>query len=428
MSNDDLDNDEFGNDEFDEFDEGGGEGSGTLGELVHSNPLVKVGIVLGAAALIFGTIILFGGDSEKSSISRVGPAPDITMTPGTEEATPAYVEALQDENQQDYEQAIRNQDSTIPIPIDPPVGRITISEDEGDEEDPLQRWRRLQQERLQRELEQRQVIEPTALPENNGQQQQINALAQAMSKQMQSVLERQGGYVWSTMPVTDERDFLEYLANGGDEEGDESIDGEVVGEAVGDDGENAEMIIIPAGEIEYGQIITEANSDIPGPVLAEIASGPLSGSRMLGEFQVENDLIRLTFNIVVIDGISYDIDAIALDPATTLPGMATDVDHRYLRRIVLPAAAAFIEGAAEAISESGRTNVTVSGDTVVEEEQETTDEQEISAGIEEAGQEIRDIIEEMNEDTEPLVIIASGTPMGILFLEPVTKPIEEDDI
>lgn len=425
-NNDDLDNDDFENDGFDEFDEGG-ENSGTLGELVHSNPLVKVGIVLGAAALIFGTILLFGGEDEQASFSSVGAAPEMTSTPGTEELTPAYAEAIQDVNQQSLEDAIANQESSIPIPIEPPVGRLEITQQEENQEDPLQRWRRLQQERLQRELEQRQVIEPTALPEDNGQQEQISALAEAMSAQMQSILERQGGYKTTTLNITDEKEFFESLrdAEEGDIEGEE-VDGELVGEL--NDAPQAEVIVIPAGEIEYGQIITEANSDVPGPVLAEIASGPLSGSRMLGQFQVENELIRLTFNTIVIDGQSYSIDAIALDPATTLPGMATDVDHRYLRRIILPAAAAFIEGASSAIAESGRTTITVEGDTVAEETDETSDEQEIATGIEEVGEEIRDIIEEMNEDVEPLVIIASGTPMGILFLEPVTQPVDEGDI
>ena len=421
---DDLDNDEFENDGFDDFDEGG-EGSGTLGELVQQNPLLKIGIVLGAAALIFGTIILFGGEEEVDQYSSVGQAPEMTVAPGTEEASPAYIEAVQDVNQQNLEEAISQGTSAIPIPIDPPVGRLEMAAEEEDAEDPLQRWRRLQEERLQRELSSNQVIEPTALPENNAQQEAINALAQAMQAQMQSVLERQGEYVVNTKVVTNPSIFKEDEDMGG-----EGLEGEIVGGETtnGMNGETAEMIIIPAGEIEYGQIITEANSDIPGPVLAEIASGPLSGSRMLGTFAVENDLISLQFDQIVIDGMTYSINAVALDPATTLPGMATKVDHRYFRRIILPAAAAFVEGATEAISESGRTDITIVGDTVTSEQQETDDEQEIASGIEEAGEEIRTIIEEMNEDVEPLVIIGSGTPMGILFLEPVTMPVDEDDI
>jgi len=418
---DDLENDDFENDGFDEFDDGDSSPE-TLGQLVQSNPLVKVGVVLGAAALIFGTIILFGGDDEKAQYSSVGSAPEMTVAPGTEDANPAYVEAIQDVNQQNLESAIADGTSAIPIPIDPPVGRIPLQEEEVEAEDPLQRWRRLQEERLQRELSSNQVIEPTALPEDNAQQEAINALAQAMQAQMQQVLERQGKYIVNSQAVTDPQIF--------EEDNNSELDGEIVdGEITGVNGEPlAEIIIIPAGEIEYGQIITEANSDVPGPVLAEIASGPLSGSRMLGAFTVENDLISLTFSQVVIDGISYPINAIALDPATTLPGMATEVDHRYFRRIILPAAAAFIDGAAEAIAESGRTDITITGDTVTSSEAETDDEQEIASGLQEAAEELTTIIDEMNDDVEPLVIIGSGTPMGILFLDPVTKPVEEDDI
>lgn len=418
---DDLENDDFENDGFDEFDDGDSSPE-TLGQLVQSNPLIKVGVVLGAAALIFGTIILFGGDDEKAQYSSVGAAPQMTVAPGTEDASPAYVEAIQDVNQQSLEAAIAEGTSAIPIPIDPPVGRIPLQEEDVEAEDPLQRWRRLQEERLQRELSSNQVIEPTALPEDNSQQEAVNALAQAMQAQMQQVLERQGKYIVNSQNVTDPHIF--------EEDDNSELDGEIVdGEITGVNGEPlAEMIIIPAGEIEYGQIITEANSDVPGPVLAEIASGPLSGSRMLGAFTVENDLISLTFSQVVIDGISYPINAIALDPATTLPGMATEVDHRYFRRIILPAAAAFIDGAAEAIAESGRTDITITGDTVTSSETEADDEQEIASGLQEAAEELTTIIDEMNDDVEPLVIIGSGTPMGILFLDPVTKPVEEDDI
>lgn len=188
-----------------------------------------------------------------------------------------------------------------------------------------------------------------------------------------------------------------------------------------------EIIVVPAGEIAYAQIITEANSDIPGPVLGQIISGPLSGSRVLGDFSVENDLISLRFNTVVVDGISYQIDTIALDPATTLPGMATDVDHRYLRRVLLPTAAAFIEGAAEAITDTGRTNVSVSGDVVAEETEGTDSREQIASGIEEASSQLSEIIEEMNENVEPLIIIRAGTPMGLLFIEPMTRPMTEDD-
>ena len=155
-------------------------------------------------------------------------------------------------------------------------------------------------------------------------------------------------------------------------------------------------------------------------------SGPLAGSRILGSFEEEHELLTLTFETIVYNGESFDIDAVALDPDTTLPGLVSEVDHRYLKRIVLPMAAAFVEGAASAISESGRTTITIEGEQVAEETEETDTGQEIATGVEEAGQELREILDEMADDTEVMVRVAAGTPMGILFLEPVIEGGSED--
>lgn len=421
---DDLDNQDFEDDAFDEFDGSEEGGGGTLSDLIQSSPLVKVGVIFGAAALIFGTIILFGGEEEAVMTSQAPRAPDMTQAPGTEAASPAYIDAIEDVNQSNLETAMREGESSIPIPIEPPVGRVEVVEEEESEEDPLQRWRRLQDERLQQEIESRQVIAPTSLPEDNEQNEAVTAMAEAMQQQMQSVLERQNEFKVNSISITSP-DFLE--EDEGAEEGSEDGQGGLSEGGVEEE-DAPEIVVIPAGEIEYAQIITQANSDIPGPVLGQIVSGPLSGSRILGEFSVENDLISLQFNtVVVVDGISHDIDTIAIDPATTLPGMATSVNHRYLRRIVLPAAAAFIEGAAEAVAETGRTSVSVRGDVVAEETEETDLKEQIATGIEEAGAQLGEIIEEMNEDVEPLVIIDAGTPMGLLFLQPMTRPMTEED-
>ena len=178
---------------------------------------------------------------------------------------------------------------------------------------------------------------------------------------------------------------------------------------------------MPAGEIAYAQLLIEANSDVPGPILAEIVSGPLAGSRVLGSFQVNRELLTLNFNTIVIDDKSIGISAIAVDPATTSTGMATDVDHHYLQRIILPMAARFIEGMASAAAETGLLEVTVEGDTVSSEQQEASDDQQVAAGIDEAGQELGEILNDIADDLEVTVIVAAGTPMGLLFTAPVVE-------
>jgi hypothetical protein len=60
--------------------------------------------------------------------------------------------------------------------------------------------------------------------------------------------------------------------------------------------------------------------------------------------------------------------------------MATDVDHRYLQRVFLPAAAAFVSGLANAVAESGATTITIQGETVTESEEDKSNDQEVASG------------------------------------------------
>lgn len=400
---------------FDDFEKK----KGTLGELWRENAMVKVGVVVAAAVAIFATIILFGGKDMPIDPSYVSGGSDISAPPGTEETSPSYVAAIEEENEARTEQAIKESGSVLPTPIDPPVGRLTVTENEAPEEDPLQRWRKLQEERLQREMLRSQTVAPDA-DADAARGEAIQALAEAMATQMQSILEKRATVRPLQYRGMTSDDWLNELNAQREEEAEEAAGGSGNDEAE----ENIEIVLYPAGRIAYAQILTEANSDVPGPVLAQIASGPLSGSRVLGSFSKQKELLTIKFQTVIVDGVSIDIDAVAVDPKTTLPALATDVDHHYLMRVALPMAAAFVEGLASAISESGLTTVTVEGDVVAEESEDTSTEQDVASGIEEAGQKLREILDETADEIEVTVRVEAGTPVGILFLEPVIKPAE----
>ncbi len=400
---------------FDDFEKK----KGTLGELWRENAMVKVGVVVAAAVAIFATIILFGGKDMPIDPSYVSGGSDISAPPGTEETSPSYVAAIEEENEARTEQAIKESGSVLPTPIDPPVGRLTVTENETPEEDPLQRWRKLQEERLQREMLRSQTVAPDA-DADAARGEAIQALAEAMATQMQSILEKRATVRPLQYRGMTSDDWLNELNAQREKEAEEAAGGSGNDEAE----ENIEIVLYPAGRIAYAQILTEANSDVPGPVLAQIASGPLSGSRVLGSFSKQKELLTIKFQTVIVDGVSIDIDAVAVDPKTTLPALATDVDHHYLMRVALPMAAAFVEGLASAISESGLTTVTVEGDVVAEESEDTSTEQDVASGIEEAGQKLREILDETADEIEVTVRVEAGTPVGILFLEPVIKPAE----
>lgn len=417
MNDDDLDDEniELSEDNFDAFEDK----QNTLGDVLRNNAMAKIGVIAGAIIAIFGAIILFGGESGgPTSPSYVGTSSDVSAPPGTDAASPVYIDQIQEENERNVEIAQQTGGSALPTPIEPPVGVLTAPEQEQEEEDPLLRWRRLQEERLQKELQQAQPVAPAPAVEiDTSRGEAVSALADLMAQQMQAILDSQENTI-SSVTLTSTEEFLNRQA----EEAEEQI-AQLQDDAFNDPDLNEEDIeetLLSAGEIEYAQLLIEANTDAPGPILAQIVSGPLKGSRVIGSFETQRNFLTLTFNSVIIDGEAIGIDAIALDPKTTLPGLITDIDRRYFQRVLLPAAAAFIEGAAEAISESGLTTVTIEGETVAEETQETDNEQEIAAGVEEAAEELSDILDEA-ADVDPLLRVEAGTPMGILFLESVVR-------
>lgn len=421
--NDDLDEDIIGSeDDFDEFSQ---ETSAT--ESFRQSPVAKIAIIGLGVLVIVGVMFMFGGESVKQEKSRMPAGSEITSVPGTDEKlSPAYIEAVEEQNEANLERAISENRSAIPVPVQTQDTRLEAPEIEEESEDPLHRWRLLQDERIEREMKIRETeIEPVTVLNAEQQGEALDALAGSMEEQMSALLTANNDEkTMFTVTLINYEEDPEGAGNGGNGGGD--------GDGSGGDGgfteDDEEVVIIPAGKIVYGQMLLQANSDVEAVVLAQMVSGPLKGWKLLGEFELEEDLGKLiiTFDLAVNeDGEQHEIDALLLDPDNGLAAMRTDIDHRYFKRIVFPAAAAFIEGFASAVAESGATTVVIAGDNVVEEEEESTDEQEVALGVEEAAAEISEILEDMGE--VPIqVVIAAGTPIGIFFVENVVE--EEGDI
>ena len=396
-------------DSFDDFE-------GASGNNALSNPMVKVGIVVAAVATIIGGIVLFVGEKETQTMSRVRAAKEVTANTGMEQVSPEMERALTETNEEAAEDAARQGGSAMPVPINAPDEKLAVPDmTAGAEEDPLERWRKIQEERQKREALQ---AKPTG-PQVDPNAQVIDKLAKSMATQMQTILDAQT-HEPPEVEVVTSADWLEK-----EEEKRKQKLKEAEAEKKAAAVEKAEVIdlniIQPAGTIEYAQLITEANSDVPGPVLAQIMSGPLAGSRILGTFEVVDDYLVLTFKTVVINGVSNQADIIALDPATANVGLATEIDRRFFSRVILPAAAAFVEGMGEAIAESGSTSVSVSGDTVVQTEEELDTRQEIFKGVEEGAGKISEIMDKESGKVKVMVKVEAGTAVGILFMKPVTE-------
>ncbi len=424
---DDIEN-EFDTEDFDidDFDDGGfddlNDQKGTLGDLWRNNPLVKIGVILAAFAFLVGGVILFGGKKDNLPVSRVAASRDITEAPGTAETTEAFRLAVEEENSRRTEEAMRLSESSVPTPVDPPKGTLPLQFEEPEEEDPLERWRRMQEDRI-RQQQVASQIEPdplTAPPPVDTRTPAINALAQAMSQQMESVLSNQEikGPILQTVASMS---YLEGLAEKERQRLEAALAARQLElEALGVTEDL--NILIPAGTIEYAQLITEANTDIPGPILAQIVTGPLKGGRLIGTFSSTDSYLTLNFNAIVLEGVDYAVNGIAIDPETTLPGVVTDIDRRYFKRIVLPMAAEFVTGFTTAIADSGKTtiNITNSDGTTSTTTSGTNDkDQEVASGIAEAGEALADILDESAGNTQALLRVRAGTPIGVLFVAPV---------
>lgn len=87
--------------------------------------------------------------------------PPVQTFPGAMEASPSYVQAVENDKEAMLERALKMGDSTIPVPVETPSDRLQLPEEGeggGGGEDPLHRWRRLQEERVLREAETTPVV------------------------------------------------------------------------------------------------------------------------------------------------------------------------------------------------------------------------------------------------------------------------------
>lgn len=403
---------------FDDFSK-----KGTIGDLWRNNPMVKIGVILAAFAIIVGGIILFGGGDDKKQTSFMAAGSNVSEAPAVSETSESYRQALEEKNEQMAEDALRSSGSAIPIPVEPPKGSIPVPVEEASGEDPLDRWKRMQEERVRQQemLSQAQPQQQNVPPPVDTKTPAVNAMAQSMATQMQAVLQNQKIPEPKNKKITS-IGFVEATEKKKQEklEAQQRSMAATQAQSMAMGAEQVENIILPAATIEYGQLLIEANTDAPGPVLAQIVSGPLRGSRVLGSFTSTNEYLTLNFSQLVLDGISYQVEAIAIDPGTTLPGLITEIDRKYFTRIVLPMAAEFISGLADAISESGSTSVFISDSSVTQSTSDKDSRQEVASGVSEAGDRLSKILEKEGDGAKPMLRVAAGTPLGVLFLAPVT--------
>lgn len=99
-----------------------------------------------------------------------------------------------------------------------------------------------------------------------------------------------------------------------------------------------------------GEIYTGVNSDNgTTPVLGRFTTGPYAGAVLKAPdgAKLSGDGVIIHFTSMAFGGTNYKVDAYALQDDTLVANIATDVDHHYIRRIVLPSILKGLGGAGE---------------------------------------------------------------------------------
>lgn len=456
------------NDDFDTDIDGGdigGPGGGikpperaSLKDTWDSNPLLKIAAVVLGISILVGGYLTFAGektDEKNRSVISIGDLSRTKVTPGAKETDEEYTKAVVEQNNKTAEEALTTGQSAMPTPVSTAkTGGIDLPDAPiKGQDDPLKEWR-ARTEAAANKLPQQDVLPqedaapapdvvPMVQPVRPQAAMKVDPqMAKALSTQMRTILAAQAPPPSKKTDITKEPSAYTELkkeqaeAQKCEEEAakngivaDCSAQGRLLSGNMTANGAKtnalttpqkaAPKVIVPAATISYVELLTSLNSDLPGPALAQILSGPFAGGRALGEFELEDEYLVITFKRIIKDSVSYSINGIALDEATTLNGLQGGVDHHYFMRVILPAAAKFVEGYGSAVAETGTQSTVTAGGGIVQDQPAPDAKEQVYKGVEEASKKISDILED-GEKKPVTVTVPKGTTMGLLFMDSVT--------
>jgi intracellular multiplication protein IcmE len=180
--------------------------------------------------------------------------------------------------------------------------------------------------------------------------------------------------------------------------------------------------IIKAGTVMYASLETSINSDEKSPILASVVSGPLKGSRLIGEFELRGDVVVVTFNKINLPQLpaSVAFKGVAIDPETARTALAHNVDNHYMLRYGSLFASSFVSGLATAVTSSGSQSSSGAGGLVVT-HAPLDATQKLLAALGSVGSAYSSV---MGNDfnTPPTVTIEGGAAIGVLLTDDLTLP------
>jgi len=185
--------------------------------------------------------------------------------------------------------------------------------------------------------------------------------------------------------------------------------------------------LIPAFTRATGSITIGVDSDNSGtPVIGTIWSGPYSGATFKApRSQLAGDGVVLHFTTMYWNHKTYTVDAYALKDTTLMANVATDVNHRYWSRILLPAIASGI-GKAGQLYQDANTDILTNGYSTVTSHASMPNGTAVGGVI--AGGTAAEAANVLKQDAAKLpatqVTVDAGQPVYIQFMASVTTADE----
>jgi len=319
--------------------------------------ITVTGVVL---AVIVGMAFLRLGKAadEVPSGASVGNAPAVQHQPGVND-TPTHAALQRQANAQRLEQAQRQGQSTLPTltgaqQVDQPITLPSATTPQNTTQDVST---------IQFQPVVAPVVEPTAAPTPV-----VNAPVAAATPVKPQVSQDKKKQIEATLSYWAPQDLLfqEYTVVNKQEKQWQAPNPQLEGAgqagtaginttaSVNANQQASQIRFVRAGTTIPAKLITPLNSDAPGPVLAEITSGPLAGARLIGTMSVAKNSLLVNFTTISKPGWpnTYQVQAVGMsvDKSTAL---ATDVNNHYVQKYFGLLAGSFIQGYGDAMSQQG---------------------------------------------------------------------------
>lgn len=183
---------------------------------------------------------------------------------------------------------------------------------------------------------------------------------------------------------------------------------------------------IRAGDVKYAQLDTGVNTDdpdAPGQVMATIhESGKFRGARLFGKLEQGDQYSKTVgfhFTRMSVTGESVErtIDAWAIDPNTSRPAMASEVNNHYLSRGASIFIGSFLEGYSEGLLKGGQNqSVVTNGNSVTVQTDAYTNKQLVEIGVGNVGKRVASGIGQA-ANRPKTILVDRGLDMGIWFIQ-----------